>query len=140
VPTRSAPEGFAALLAMDPAAGARANLVPMLAAARDVRTLLVGMAERPSRFGDRSVRPGQFVVIAQGEGVVEVADDAAQAIGEVVARLDPGFELLTLYLGEGATSEEAARIAALIGERRPGTEVEVLPGGQPHYRYLISVE
>jgi dihydroxyacetone kinase-like predicted kinase len=57
-----------------------------------------------------------------------------------VAGLDPGFELLTLYLGEGASAQEADEIIRVIGEERPGTEIEVLAGGQPHYRYLISVE
>jgi len=140
VPTRSAPEGFAALLAMDPAVGARANLGPMLAAARDVQTLLVGMAERPSRFGGRTVRPGQFVVLGPDDSLIEAADDPATAIGEAIGRLEPGFELLTLYLGDGATTEEAQEIARTVAERRPGTEVEILAGGQPHYRYLISAE
>jgi hypothetical protein len=140
VPTRSAPEGFAALLAMDPAVGARHNLVPMLAAARDVRTLQVAAADRRSRLGGRTIEPGQFVVLGPDEGVLHVADDPVKAISGAVAGLDPGFELLTLYLGEGASAEEADEIGRVIGEARPGTEIEVLPGGQPHYRYLVSVE
>ena len=140
VPTRSAPEGFAALLAMDRTAGAGANLGPMLAAARDVQTLLVGMAERPSRFAGRIVRPGQFVVLRPDEGVIEAADDPVTAIGEAIGRLAPGFELVTLYLGDGATIDEAQAIARTVAERRPGTEVEILAGGQPHYRYLVSAE
>ena len=140
VPTRSAPEGFAALLAMDRAVGARANLGPMLAAARDVQTLLVGVAERASRFAGRTARRGQFVVLHADEGLIEAADDPVSAIGEALGRLGPGFELLTLYLGEGATAEEAQEIARAVAERRPGTEVEILPGGQPHYRYLVSAE
>ncbi len=140
VPTRSAPEGFAALLAMDLGVGARANLGPMLAAAREVQTLFVGMAERPSRFAGRMVRPGQFVVVRPDAGLIEAADDPVTAIGEAIGRLEQGFELLTLYLGDGATTEEAQEIARVVAERRPGTEVEILPGGQPHYRYLVSAE
>ena len=140
VPTRSAPEGFAALLAMDAAPGARHNLVPMLAAAREVRTLQVAAADRRSHLGGRTIEPGQFVVLGPDEGVLHVADDPVGAIIGAVAGLDPGFELLTLYLGEGASAGEAEEIVRVIGARRPGTEIEILPGGQPHYRYLISVE
>ena len=31
-------------------------------------------------------------------------------------------------------------MARRIGELVPGVEVEVVHGGQPHYRYLISAE
>jgi uncharacterized protein len=140
VPTRSAPEGFAALLAMDPEIEATANLTSMLAAARDVRTFLVAMADRPSRYRGRSIESGQFVVVSPDEGIVEVADDAVTAIGHVIGRSEPGFELVTLYLGQGATAAEARRVVERIAEVRPGTDVEVLDGGQPHYPYLVSVE
>jgi hypothetical protein len=140
VPTRSAPEGFAALLAMDREAGPRENLAPMLAAARDVQTLLVARADRDSRLGGHDIAAGQYVVLRPGEGLGSVADDPVTAVDEAVARLDDGFELLTFYIGDGGSEEEAGEAIRRIVERRPGTEAEVLPGGQPHYRYLISVE
>jgi DAK2 domain fusion protein YloV len=140
VPTRSAPEGYAALLAMDQSVPAQANLAPMLAAARDVQTLLVAVADRSSRLAERHITPGQVVVLRPGADLAAVADDAVTAIVEAVSTLDDGFELLTFYVGEGGTEAEARAAIERIGERRPGTEAEVLPGGQPHYRYLISAE
>ena len=140
VPTRSAPEGYAALLAMDQSAPAEANLAPMLAAARDVQTLLVAVADRPSRLSERHITPGQVVVLRPGADLAAVADDAVAAIDEAVSALDDGFELLTFYVGDGGTEAEARAAIERIVERRPGTEAEVLPGGQPHYRYLISAE
>jgi DAK2 domain fusion protein YloV len=140
VPTRSAPEGYAALLAMDQAAPVHANLAPMLAAARDVQTLIVAVADRPSRLAEHHITPGQVVVLRAGAGLAAVADDAVTAIDQAVATLDEGFELLTFYLGDGGTEDEARAAIERIGERRPGTEAEILPGGQPHYRYVISAE
>jgi len=140
VPTRSAPEGYAALLALDQSAKVQANLAPMLAAARDVQTLLVAVADRASRLASHRISPGQVVVLRSGVGLAAVADDAATAIDAAVATLDDGFELLTFYLGDGGSEEEARAAIERIGERRPGTEAEILPGGQPHYSYLISAE
>lgn len=140
VPTRSAPEGFAALLAMDPAVGARANLAPMLAAARDVQTLLVAIADRPSRLAGRTVTAGQTVVLGPDAGLVAAAADPVDAIVEAVGTLDDGYELLTFYVGDGGSDDEARVAIERIGEGRPGTEAEVMPGGQPHYRYVISAE
>ena len=39
-----------------------------------------------------------------------------------------------------ATLDDAEELASRIHEVAPGAEVEVLHGGQPHYRYLISAE
>lgn len=140
VPTRSAPEGFAALLVLDQSAGAEANVAPMLAAAREVQTLLVWRADRAARYGQRRIDAGQVAVARTDRSLVAVGRDAAEAIAEAVDGIDPGFELLTLYLGEGAGEAEAEEIARVVGERRPGTEVEIVAGGQPHYRYIVSAE
>jgi dihydroxyacetone kinase-like predicted kinase len=56
-----------------------------------------------------------------------------------VGAFPAGSELITLYYGEDATLAEAEATARRIGEHL-GAEVEVVHGGQPHYRYLISAE
>ena len=63
-----------------------------------------------------------------------------KAILAALEALEPGFELITLYYGDGADLAEAEAMARRVGEWRPGVEVEVLHGGQPHYRYLIAAE
>jgi dihydroxyacetone kinase-like predicted kinase len=57
-----------------------------------------------------------------------------------VAALQPGFELLTIYYGEGAELADAEALARELTAAHPGTETEIVHGGQPHYRYLISAE
>ena len=57
-----------------------------------------------------------------------------------VAALTPGYELLTLFYGEGADLAETQAMARKIGAATPGIEVEVRHGGQPYYRYLIAAE
>ncbi|MBQ4464268.1 MAG: DAK2 domain-containing protein, partial [Eubacterium sp.] len=49
-------------------------------------------------------------------------------------------ELVTLYYGEEASEEQAAKIAAKIGLERLDVEFEIQYGGQPIYYYFISVE
>jgi len=51
-----------------------------------------------------------------------------------------GSEVVTLYYGENATLAEAEAIGRKIGERLGAEQVDVVHGGQPHYRYLISAE
>jgi len=57
-----------------------------------------------------------------------------------VASLQPGFELLTLFYGEGSDLAEAEAMARTLGAAAAGVDVEVRHGGQPYYRYLIAAE
>lgn len=140
VPTRTAPEGVAAMLAFDPGRSAADNARTMLAAARSVRTLSVTRAIRDAVFGERRVRKGQTIVLDADDGLVAAEDDRLDAAVAGVAALKPRFELLTVYHGEGADVDEAERLAQRLAESFEGVEVEILDGGQLHYSYLIAAE
>jgi len=140
VPTRTGPEGIAAMLAFDPRRSAAENAGPMLAAARAVRTLAVTRAVRDARCGGRPVRRGQTIVLDADDGLVAADPDRLCAALAGVASLAPGFELLTLYYGEGADLVEAELLAQRLAESIQGIEVEILHGGQAHYSYLIAAE
>ena len=140
VPTRNAAEGFAALLAMDPGRDATANSEVMTLAARAIQTLQVTEAVRDATIGGRKVRKGQTIVLDPDDGLLAVGTDRTRAVLAALEALDPGFELVTIYYGEGADLADAQALAGRVGEWRGGVEVEVVHGGQPHYRYLISAE
>ena len=140
VPTRNAAEGFAALLALDPSLDAAANAAPMTEAARTVQTLAVTEAVRDATIGGRKVKRGQTMALDPDDGLVAAGGDREKTVVAAVAALTPGFELLTLFYGDGADLAEAETIARRIGAAASGVEVEVRHGGQPHYRYLIAAE
>jgi DAK2 domain fusion protein YloV len=140
VPTRNAAEGFAALLALDPTKNASDNAVEMGEAGRAIQTLAVTDAVRDATIGGRKVKRGQTIVLDPDDGLVACHNDATKAVVAGVAALQPGFELLTIYYGDGAGLEDAEALAKRLGEAADGVEVEVVHGGQPHYRYLISAE
>ncbi len=140
VPTRNAAEGFAALLALDPTLGAAANAESMTKAARSIQTIVVTEAVRDAAIGGRKVKRGQTIALDPDDGLIAVASDRRKAVLAAMAALTPGFELVTLFYGEGATLTEAETTARAIGAAVPGIEVEVRHGGQPYYRYLISAE
>ena len=140
VPTRNAAEGFAALLALDPERDATANAEVMTLAGRAVQTLQVTEAVRDAVVGGRKVHKGQTIVLDPDDGLLAVGNDRPKAVLAALEALEPGFELITLYYGEGTDLAEADGMGRRIEAWRPGLEVEVLAGGQPHYRYLISAE
>ena len=140
VPTRNAAEGFAALLALDPSLDAAGNAAPMTEAARAVQTLAVTEAVRDATIGGRKVKRGQTIALDPDDGLVASGGDREKTVVEAVAALTPGFELLTLFYGDGADLAEAETMARRIGAAAAGVEVEVRHGGQPYYRYLIAAE
>jgi uncharacterized protein len=140
VPTRNAAEGIAALLALDPTLDAAANVGPMTKAARDLQTFQVTEAVRNATIGGTKVKRGQTIVLDPDDGLIAVDGNRDKAVLKAIGTLKPGFELLTLYYGSDATLAEAEAIARRMGAAAAGAEVEVVHGGQPHYRYLVSAE
>ena len=140
VPTRNAAEGFAALLALDPSLDATANADQMTEAARSIQSLVVTEAVRDATIGGRKVKRGGTIVLDPDDGLVASGSDRDAAILAGVAAMTPGYELLTLFYGDGADLGEAESMARRIGAANPGIEVEVRHGGQPYYRYLIAAE
>jgi len=140
VPTRNAAEGFAALLALDPAMGAAANVGPMTEAGRAIQTIVVTEAVRDAKIGGKKVKRGQTIALDPDDGLIAVDSDRDKSVLSAIAALTPGYELVTLFYGEGADLAEAKAVARKIGSVAPGAEIEVRHGGQPFYRYLISAE
>ncbi len=140
VPTRNAAEGFAALLSMDPSLDATANAAVMTEAGRAIQTFVVTEASRDATIRGRKVKRGQTIALDPDDGLLAVAGDREKAVLAAMASLRPGFELVTLFYGDGADLAETEAMARNLGAVLPGVQVEVRRGGQPLYRYLISAE
>jgi uncharacterized protein len=140
VATRNAAEGFAAMLALDPDKNAADNAVAMTAAGRAIQSLAVTQAVRDATVSGKKVKKGQTIALDPDDGLVAVHNDAATAVLNAVRKLNPGFELITVYYGDGGDLAGTEALARRIHDLGTGAEVEVLHGGQPHYRYLISAE
>jgi hypothetical protein len=141
VPTRNVAEGIAALLEVDPGVGASGNAETMLEASRALQTLLVTEAVRDAVVSGTKVRNGQTMALDPDDGLLAADDDRDRAVIAGLGALQPGFSLVTLWYGDGADLADAERLARLVQEAWPAVEeVEVRHGGQPHYRYLVSVE
>jgi hypothetical protein len=140
VPTRNAAEGFAALLALDPQLDAAANAGPMTEAARSIQSLVVTEAVRDATIGGRKVKRGQTIALDPDDGLVAVDGDRDKCVLAAVATLQAGFELVTIFYGDGADLAEAEGTARRIRTVLPAVDIEVRHGGQPFYRYLIAAE
>jgi uncharacterized protein len=140
IPTRNAAEGIAAMLTINPMADLAENVARMKAARDSIQTMMVTVAVRDARIGRRKVKQGQHIALNSQEGLLAADTDRDRAVLAALGKLEPGFELVTLYYGEDASRDGAQALAELISAELEGVEVEVAEGGQPHYSFLIAAE
>jgi uncharacterized protein len=140
VATGSIVEGFAALLAYDPAAEADANVASMSESAARVLPAEVTRAVRDTVTDAGEVHEGDFIGISR-DGVVAVSDNVVVCTRLLLSRLlEPTHELVTLIEGEGARVADTRRIEEWLSEEHPDVAIEVHQGGQPLYPYLLGIE
>ncbi len=140
VPTVTIPQGIAALLVFNYEADLETNVAAMKTAISTVRSGEVTTAVRSMSLSDMTVKEGQAIAFLDGELVV--ADDSMpQVVHKLLDKV--GVEqagLVTIYYGADTEQAEAERVGESVREKYPVLEVEVVPGEQPHYNYIISVE
>ena len=140
VPTRSMPQGIAALLAMNPEEGVEENAHAMEEGRQVVRTVEVTRAVRSTSVGGVKVGAGECIAIVDDELKLAAATPEMAALRALEGVVEGGTSLVTLYYGAGTSESQAKALAEDLRERLAGYEVDIVYGGQPHYDYVISVE
>ena len=140
VPTKSVPQGLAALTAYLVDRPLDANADAMREAARAVRSVEVTSADKDATIDGVSVRRGQVIGIVDDVLVVAGDDLIAVAVATLAHAQMETAEVVTVLVGRDAEAGAGERLQAAIQESRPELDVEVVDGGQPHYDFLIAVE
>ncbi|MCY8003035.1 DAK2 domain-containing protein [Bacillus haynesii] len=140
IPTKTVPQGMAALLAFNPALEADENEAAMLGAIGEVKSGQITYAVRDTNIDGIDIKKGDFMGILNGK-IVETASDQLTAAKKLIAgMIDEDSEIVTVIKGEDAPEEEAEELAAFISETYEDVEVEVHDGKQPLYSYILAVE
>ena len=140
VPTKSIPQGVAAMLEFNLDMDADRNVEDMNEAVEAVRTGQVTEAVRAVTMNGVRVEQGMIVGMLEREVVAAGEDVEAVVRSLVEAAQDDEIELVTLYRGEPILEADAQRIAESLGSDVDDIEIELVEGGQPHYHFLISME
>lgn len=139
IPTVSVPQGVSAMLAFNPEETADENSANMISAAGSVLTLDMTFAARDSEFDGRTIKEGQILGLVNHK-VTYVCDSQAECMEKFLDHMKDA-SYITLFYGEDVTESAAQsaadRLSAALGD---DVEISVLPGGQPLYYYIISVE
>ncbi|MCA9964297.1 MAG: DAK2 domain-containing protein [Anaerolineales bacterium] len=140
VPTRTAPQGFSAMLALNPDGELAETAVSMQTAAQQVATGEITRATRSVTLDGVVVNEGEVIGLVNGRlssanlALTAVLDDVLAGMGL------EDREIVSLYYGQDITEAEAEEVVAHIENAYPDVEIELLPGGQPHYFYILGAE
>ncbi|WP_144527073.1 DAK2 domain-containing protein [Peribacillus simplex] len=140
IPTKTVPQGMAALLAFNPSLDAEENKKAMIEALSHVKTGQITYAVRDTNIDGLAIETGDFMGIAEGTIKVKDKDMTQAAKGLLSDMIDEDSEILTILYGEDATAEDVENLVAFCNENFEDVEVEVHNGKQPLYSFIFSIE
>jgi len=141
LPTKTIPQGLAAMLAFDPDAGMEENREAMLEAAGNVDTGMVTFAARDSEFGSEAIRKGDILGLKNGKLSYIEKDPVATCVRVARSLTSKQTSFITLIYGEDITAEQAQEAKRQLAAKvHSDVEVTLVDGGQPVYYFIISVE
>ncbi|EGK13494.1 DAK2 domain protein [Desmospora sp. 8437] len=140
LPTRTIPQGLAALLSFNEEADADTNQKRMMESVTDISSGEVTYAVRDSQYEGGTIKEGDFLGIREGR-IEAVGADMLATSRELLSRmLANGGDMVTLLYGEDVTKDQVQELTHFLEQDYPDVECEVHYGGQPLYYFLFSVE
>ena len=140
IPTRNAPQGFAAMLRLNPEGSLEENEESMKEAIQEVHTGDITISTRSVEIDGVEVEKGEVIALYDGQ-LVSSAPTIEEAIQELLekANMDE-VERVTFFYGEDLNQTQANLLADAIRKDYPDVELEIHSGGQPHYQLIIAFE
>ena len=140
IPSRSIPEGIAAMQGYDIDLQAEEIERSMNDMAASADTMQITYAARDSEFDGMSIAEGDYLALYGGKlaGNGKELDDILLSLADKA--LEAGKELITVYYGSDVTEEDAKKAMSIFSEKFGEDNVVIVNGGQPVYYYIISAE
>jgi DAK2 domain fusion protein YloV len=140
IPSRSVPQGIAAMLAFQNDGQLEAVREAMTKAIDGIESGELTLATRSVKMNGVRVAEGQFIGLRNGS-LVTTGNALEEALINLLRKMGTQErELVTLYWGNRLTAQAANQLTDKVRAAFPAQEVEVYEGGQPHYFFILSVE
>ncbi len=141
VPTKSVPQAFAALFAVDEDASLEENVAAMAEAAQEVKTGEVTIAIKDSKDSlGNPIHSGDVIGIAGGS-IDAVAQDVNSAVMQLLGKMDAAdADIMTILAGQDLSDAQLEQLEAAIQDAYPDLEMDIQDGGQPLYPVVFSLE
>ncbi|NLQ44014.1 DAK2 domain-containing protein [Streptococcus mutans] len=140
VETRTIPQGLTSLLAFNAANSLEDNLMAMTESLTDVVSGSVTRAVRDTTIDGLDIHKDDILGMVNGKILVS-NPDMDQVLHQLFKKMiAEDSEIVTIYVGEEGSQEQAQKLAEDFENQHEEIEVEIHQGDQPVYPYLMSVE
>ena len=140
VPTATIPQGISAMMSVDTEAAKEDILAAMTDAMERVATAQITYAARNSDFDGFTINEGDYLALLEGKLFGTDRDITVLLRKLAEEAREKNTEFLTVFYGQDVSEEDAAAAEAMFAQVCPEAELSMLPGGQPVYYYIISME
>jgi len=140
IPSKTIPQGIAAMLAFQVEGDTERNKHRMSNALANVESGLVTYAVRDTNMGDFQIKQGDFIGIHNEKIVAADPDVIIVLLSLIKFMLVNGGDIMTIIVGQEAKPEQTEQMISHIRNEYAAIELEVHHGGQPVYPYIFSVE
>lgn len=140
IPTKSIPQGIAAMFQYLPDASLEDNQSNMTQALEDVTSGSITNAVRNTTIDGVEIKEGEFMGLKEGKIVSSQKTKLEAAKALLADMMDDETEIVTVITGEDADAETTEALTEWLEETYPDAEVDEQVGDQPIYPYLFSVE
>ncbi|MBQ4323603.1 MAG: DAK2 domain-containing protein, partial [Clostridia bacterium] len=134
----SLPQGINAMLAFNPDAEVEENVEAMKEAMTSVSSLSMTFAAHDSTFDNREIKENQILGLVENK-VRYVTDSREECMANLCDDIKEAYSVMLFY-GEGVSESEAEAMQAIMQEKLPDAEINLINGGQPVYYFIISAE
>ena len=140
IPTKTVPQGIAALINFLPDSSVEENTDNMTEGANNVKTGQVTYAVRDTEIDDKVIQKDDYMGIGD-KGILSVGSDRDSVTKEMIAEMvDDDTCVITVYVGSDVEEADYEQLKSDLEELYEDVEVEIQMGGQPIYYYIVSVE
>ncbi|WBW94791.1 DAK2 domain-containing protein [Oceanirhabdus sp. W0125-5] len=140
VPSKTIPEGIAALSIFDENSSAEENLESMIETIDNVSTGSVTYAVKDTESDGREIKANDVLGIVNGK-IEIIGNDNLEVCCDIIdAMVDDFSELITIYYGEDCDKDAVEEMIEELEEKYPDMDIECYEGKQPLYYFIVSVE
>ena len=140
IPTKTIPQGITAMINFVPDLSVEENEAHMNEEIKNVKTGEVTYAVRDTTIEDKDIKQGDYMGIGD-KGILANGTDMDEVVMAMIDEMvEEDDELISIYYGDETDVSKAEELAELVKNKYSELDVELQPGGQPIYYYIVSVE
>ena len=140
IPTKSTPEGIAAMQGFDEQLTTEEIAEGMKEMAATADTIQITYAARNSEFDGMHISEGEYLALYGGKLAGNGEDLEAILLSLAERAKEAGKEIITIYYGSDVSEEDAIEVAEVFIKAIDEDSLMLIRGGQPVYYYIISAE